>query len=63
MTNAPNYDIIINMNYQLTFLISLKLEADKAAQCQEKLIDKLKKICPNIMEIDIDYDANGEEDD
>jgi ribosomal protein S6 len=51
LTNIPNYDTIINMNYQLTFLVSLKLEADKATQCQEKIIDKLKKIGAEIKEI------------
>lgn len=46
MTPPANcYNIIISMtNYQLTFLVSLKLEAEQAVQYQDQIITQLKEL-------------------
>lgn len=54
------------MNYQLTFLISLKLEAEPAIQYQEKIVEQLKKIGAEIKNISelkeqmLAYEIRGE---
>ena len=36
-------------------------EVEEDDSISKELIEKLKKICPNIMETDIDYDDNDDE--